>query len=368
MAKEIKFNLIVDDNPVRNIGDLQNNFNVQDVIEVYREGLLERWLKVREYNDYLKKIKEISSEEDMKLAKKLVEIFNVETEEAEIEQSVYALRFLKEKKENLKLLKNKEDNWKEIIKEYHQDYEDLKKSLIEEKSNMPYIKEAVQEIYERYLGLFKLNYSDFYSDFMDKKCIFPILAILMNENLRDVFLEDKEISSEVFDDIMENIEFNAGKYYGSSIEEETGEFDNENITDERVYIMEVHNNGNELIINDEYEGEEVENRVLDGLKIKSDNYNNYITYVKAEDMIADINAIMENMRIFSGETDGYWKDIEPKGKKCMVISMEAGNYVRNAAEHREELDTNDINGNFLILDGIDYKSDSEEDKLIYMEV
>jgi hypothetical protein len=76
----------------------------------------------------------------------------------------------------------------------------------------------------------------------------------------------------------------------------------------------------------------------------------------------------EQLKIFKGDTESYWKDIEPKGKKCMVISMEAGNYVRNAGKFGEELSSNDINGAFVILDGIDYKSRNVDHELLYMEV
>ena len=56
MAKTIKFNLICDNTPVRTIEDLQNNFSIEDVLNYYRNGLLCRWLKVRGYEEELKKV------------------------------------------------------------------------------------------------------------------------------------------------------------------------------------------------------------------------------------------------------------------------------------------------------------------------
>lgn len=46
MAKTIKFNLICDNKPIRTIDDLQNNFLIEDVMEYYDNGLLDRWLEV----------------------------------------------------------------------------------------------------------------------------------------------------------------------------------------------------------------------------------------------------------------------------------------------------------------------------------
>lgn len=49
MSKTIKFNLICDGNPVRNIEDLRDNFSIEDVLKVFHNGLLVRWLGVRGY-------------------------------------------------------------------------------------------------------------------------------------------------------------------------------------------------------------------------------------------------------------------------------------------------------------------------------
>ena len=67
-------------------------------------------------------------------------------------------------------------------------------------------------------------------------------------------------------------------------------------------------------------------------------------------------------------TDGYWKDLEPKGKKYMIISMGTGDFVRSAGVQGGDLSSSDIENNFVIVDGIDYKSNSEFRELTYMEV
>jgi hypothetical protein len=71
---------------------------------------------------------------------------------------------------------------------------------------------------------------------------------------------------------------------------------------------------------------------------------------------------------FGGKTTKYWKDIEPKGKKVMIIHMVEGNFIRNADKTLEELGATDVNGAFLILNGINYMSHTAEHQLIYMEV
>lgn len=71
---------------------------------------------------------------------------------------------------------------------------------------------------------------------------------------------------------------------------------------------------------------------------------------------------------YSGITDGYWKDLQPKSKKCLILKMEAGNFIRNSGKNGEELNSNVVNEEFLILDGIDYKSNNADHALIYMVI
>jgi len=74
------------------------------------------------------------------------------------------------------------------------------------------------------------------------------------------------------------------------------------------------------------------------------------------------------LQSYAGVTEGYWKDLQPKGKKCLILRMEAGNFIRNSGKNGEELNADAINKEFLILDGIDYKSNNADHALIYMVI
>ena len=81
-----------------------------------------------------------------------------------------------------------------------------------------------------------------------------------------------------------------------------------------------------------------------------------------------LSMLESNLCSFAGITDGYWKDLEPKGKKYMIISMDTGDYVRSAGNRDEEFSSSDVKERFLIVDGIDYKRNSANHALLYMEV
>ena len=52
----------------------------------------------------------------------------------------------------------------------------------------------------------------------------------------------------------------------------------------------------------------------------------------------------------------------------MILSMGAGNFVRSSGVHGGDLGYNDVHNQFILTDGIDYKSNSTSQKLLYMEV
>lgn len=376
MAKKIKFNLIIDDQPIRSVEDLKDNFNLQDILEVYKNGLLKRWLSVRGYNEYIEEVESLNLEDDIELLKRIVEIFDLDVSQQEIKRSVYSLEFIKEKNKRLDLINSKEKKWEKIISKYHKSYEEIVNNLIENKSDMSYIKEAVQEIYNKFLGLFYLNYKELYNELMEKRAIFPVIGILMNEELKNVLLSDAEIKSEIFRDIKVNINnstYDGDLYYGANVKRITGSFNNETVVKKKVCIIDYHKveNDNLLEIKDNknfYTDENIKYAILNKLIINSDNRNNFIKYVNYNDLISSPDSFRYNIKRFSGETNGYWEDIEAKGQKYLIISIENGNYIRNLGKTGEKLSSEDINGNFLILNGINYKSNNPNDELIYMEV
>ena len=81
-----------------------------------------------------------------------------------------------------------------------------------------------------------------------------------------------------------------------------------------------------------------------------------------------LKAIEDSLKMEGKETDDYWDDLEKKGNRFMIISMEQGNYVRNQGQTGMKLGADEINGKFVFLDGIDYMSNNKDNVLIYMEV
>ncbi len=356
MPKTIKFNLTLDGNPVRDIEGLQNNFCIDDVLTVYENGLLEKWLNVRKFDDYLKKVKKIKKEEGV--IKQLIKIFDIEKSEKEIMEGIYSLTFWEERKAQITEWETKDNNVKQIVEKYHFGYRELKEKILEHKFDMPFLKELTKQIYDTYFEIFEIDYKYFFNEFVDS-VPFVIFSILMNNDLRKIFLSDKDIYAILSLKMVYN-ENTLTNLYLSFIDSDikmrtqlvgTGEIlsDGLEVIDNYEPIIEISVDGN---VNHSVWRE---NRKL--------SFTNEVKYIR----LNDINNSM-SLSYFSGKTDNYWKDLEPKCKKFMIISMQEGNFVRNSAKQGEELSASDVNGKFPILKGIDYKSNNPAQILIYIEV
>lgn len=294
MAKTIKFNLILDNKPVRTIEDLRENFSIEDILELYNNGLLQRWLDVRGYSELLEKVNSIKADRNIEQIHQLINIFDIECDDAKIKEGIAILDYIVESKCLLEEYDKLNYKAKSVIDDYHSGYDSIINDIIENKDNMPKIKASIKEIEENYMGLFNFNYKDLYNNLVDNAPL-AIFAILMNTKMRSYF-----ISSD-------------------------------------------YSSGNTNLI-----------------------YNKIKEFVKNKTVLKE--KLGKELRVFKGNTEAYWKDIEPKEKMLMIISMQDGNYVRNAGIFGEELSSIYVNDNFIVLSGIDYKSNNAYHELLYMEV
>ena len=294
MAKTIKFNLILNGNPVRTVDDLKHNFSIEDVLEYHDNGLLQRWLHVRGYDEYLRKVNGMKFDSNISQIQQLIKIFEVECDDEKIKEGIAILEYIAERKLLLSEYRKSDYQARAVIDDYHSGYDAIVNDIIENAGNMSKIKAHIREVEENYMGLFSLNYRDLYNNLIVNAPL-AIFAILMNDEMRSYFIPDKYPNS-----------------------------------------------------------------------------NTDAIYNQVKKLVANKSELKEKLgselRVFTGNTEAYWKDIEPSEKRFMVVSMQDGNYVRSAGTFGEELSGTDINYNFLILSGIDYKSNNAHHELLYMEV
>ena len=299
MSKTIKFNLICDDNPIRTIEDLQENFSVEDVLKYYHNGLLLRWLTVRGYTEEQKEVSAIKDTEPLAIIKKLIKIFDIAVDEKNIEENIYIIKYRDE--ENVLNQIYKENGFKrnQIIEDYQSGYLQIIDDIYNNPHNITKIKAAIAELAKNYQWLIEMDNRRLFWTLYEHSPL-AILCMLMNDVFRAYYLHPQTNTS----------------------------YSKEQSDKQEIY---------QTLCN----------------FIHSSNFK---------------NNMKDHIQIFTGATDEYWKDLEPKGKKFMIISMEQGNYVRAAGLSGGDMTCNDIKDKFVIIDGIDYKSNHNSDALCYMEV
>lgn len=305
MAKTIKFNLICDDKPVRTIEDLQNNFSIEDVLAYYNNELLHRWLEVRGYSNQLEKVNAIATDKSMEIIKELIKIFNVICDDKKVEECVYILTYLEKRRKLCSIYEDTNYKTKNIINDYETGYRQLVEGILKNPNDAAKIKANVSEIVNNYAWILKLNHRDLFY-VMKGKSILAIMCLLMNEQSRKYYLPIEKKNED-----------------GTAVVE---------------------------------------------TELNADKATMFQIICSMISTFAFQTELGENLITFAGITDGYWKDLEPKDKKYMIISIGDGDFVRASGDSGGDLSRTDILNKFVILNGIDYKSSSTVRKLLYMEV
>lgn len=304
MAKTIKFNLICDGNPVRTIEELQNNFSIQDVLELYNNKQLHRWLKVRGYPQF-EDVTDITASDPMEIIKELIRIFDIETDKQEIEKDIYILNYLERRKERYAVYKQENYNIERIINDYESGYDALVRDILRHPDDVAFIKAKIHAIIANYTWILKRDHRALFYMLAERSPL-AIMCLLMNKQCRNYYLP-----------------------VAVAGEDGKKSFDIDKDFDKRQM------------------------------------------YEKIKKMITDkriLNSLGENLITESSVSTGIWTQLQPGGRKFMIVSMDKGDYVCPAYEGGDGLSVQDIRDKFVIINGIDYKSSSAKHCLRYMKV
>lgn len=304
MAKTIKFNLVCDGHPVRTVEDLQKNFSIEDVLEYYNNRLLHRWLEVREYPQ-LKAVSDITSSDSAEIIKELIRIFEVAVDMNKAEESIQMLKYLEERKKRCDAYEQKYYKVEEIIKGYEKGYSILVSGILRNPGNVGLIKANIAEIVTNYAWILELDHRALFYKLLAKSPL-AVMCLLMNKHCRKYYLPVEVVAED-------------GKKT----------LDIENDADKKQMY------------------EAIKKKITDK---------------------SFLDSLGRNLIIFSGKTDSFGRELQPKGKKFMIVSMNSGDYVRSNGLNGGDLSYDDVKDKFIIVDGIDYKSNATRHSLRYMEV
>lgn len=363
MAKTIKFNLICDDFPVRTLEDLQNHFSVEDILAYYDNRMLHRWLTVRGYTKELEAVSNIQQEDPFAIAKELIRIFDISTNPQEMESALYFLRY-KEERQRLHEAHDKvQARETTVLADHLKGYLQIKNGILQSPMDAAFIKASIQEMIEQYMDLFDLDHRALFYLFLEKSPL-AVMRLLMNPVSRMYYIPQKGISQESKPE--ENTSSGAVSSYSYPLESSR-----EAVASVLSRLSYLHTDVPATkAVEPVKNSEGTPSGQCDAAETRAnqDQEEMYAALCKAVDSAGFLDRLGENLKKFSGNTDGYWKDLEPAGKQYMILKMVRGDYVRSAGLLNGDLAQSDVMHEFVILDGVDYKSNSARDVLLYMEV
>lgn len=330
MAKTIKFNLIVDEKPVRTLEALRENFVVEDVLEALRGGLLLRWLETRGYTEEADKIRALTDVPggDAQTMKKVIAALGVEADEEEIRKSLYLFQYRAERDKRYQVYLRGKEREDKIIGTYFTDYFKLVDVLLNTEDAAK-IKATIAEMVGHYAWALEVDYRALFLTLSRNKRWLSIMCLLMNPVTRKYYLPVEIKSSE-----------------GSAILDVDRKLDPTDSDYERM-------------------------------EFKKQAFAAINAFVNQRIGLVQEGLGEKNLRIFAGNTGDFWKDLEASGKQYMILRMgvfssgatsSSLDYIRSARVDSVEYSTAQANGKFLILDGIDYKSTNSGQSVLYMEV
>lgn len=377
MAKTIKFNLILDNQPVRTIDELRENFSIEDMLKYFKNGFLLRWLKVRGYEEYQAVAAIDSSSTNKNIVLALIEIFNIsDVDIADVEEVASMIEYQEQTTKLNEVYAENAFDKKQIIEDYHAGYDNLILHMEENSRNVGILKADVLQIEKEYAKLFALNYYDLYYRLLrsaPKAISIMITKELFkkywvdegaNEKIRQsIMLEEYIISEFTYDELIQHMEKNSNNMpiLKTDVLQIEKRYFNQFTSDysylsslcyaapKAIFAMLTRNSFREYLIGD---------KANDDIKNRIENY-------LLDENLLELH-LGSDLKRYSKNTLGSWVQIESPNVKIMVLSN-IGSAIRSPGSDKTFWHT-DIQKSLPIFDGIDYRSTSNFCELLYMEV
>lgn len=196
MAKTIKFNLMCDGYPCRNIEDVQEHFCIEDMLEYYESGLLKRWLEVRGFKDELAEVEAIKATEVLQITEELIRIFEILTDEDKVKEAVSLINYQKKRQAANQVNEERGYQSATVITNYVSGYDSIIKEMLDRSTPSKVVQQHINTLATDYQPLFEKNiYTFFTTSLKDRPLV--CLNLLYNEHSRK-FLVPKYSSIDEF--------------------------------------------------------------------------------------------------------------------------------------------------------------------------
>ncbi len=205
MKKPIRFNLQFHNGEesvqIRNLDDLEENMNLNDLLDSFLSGDLERWLIQRSETDRAKLISYLEHNDDEETLFKLFEALDLGFPESEIKDIVGCYIHQKAVAQARSMISASAEEIRESdvsisndpqIKVFNtsrfEEYKQLKEQIKSlDKYQLPAYKPLIDVLISDYPDYFEIDCVNFYYEMYEAKCPLAILTLLMNSKWKSFY-------------------------------------------------------------------------------------------------------------------------------------------------------------------------------------
>ncbi|MCH5144502.1 hypothetical protein JMF94_05325 [Desulfovibrio sp. UIB00] len=348
--KVIKFFIRINNVPCHSFDDLQKNFYVQDVISLHRQGVLARWLRVvghKDKADALPAATEMG--DDIALGQKLVEVLCPGFDKNNLRAALDALGFETLAAERAALAAQGQKNWSAFATAYHGKFEDLLRQAAQRRSDFEFLCQVAICLVDNYWNLVEENVEKFIQRlFVEVPCLFfPLIAMgkfrkqeyensvraILAEHIKKVFYIKTDSNESWYEHICTKVDYDI--IYSIDVTESSDPFLHhwKRTGAPMQYISK------QIPSTIEGEGEKI---------IGEMTTNIYFHQIKKQ-------------------IDSWDDVVQDKSKKIMLIYADSLAHMR-PVRSRDDYTDNDINSQFPVFCGLDYKSTNNNPLVVYIDL
>lgn len=160
MAKKIKFNLHCNGQKIANMESLRENFNLEDIVEHFQSGRLQRWLEAQGFVCELEKVRAINATEIEQIIKELLQVFEIETSEDECNQVIQDIHLMQTYFKNKKEIKNilqENIQQQKLSEDWNEEFRNLVIGIMQNSTDKELIRRNLERIIKDHHHLLSLH-------------------------------------------------------------------------------------------------------------------------------------------------------------------------------------------------------------------
>lgn len=344
--KKIKFFIRINGVPCHTLNDLQQNFYLQDVMDLHYQDILRRWLTALEHKEEAAALPAVGVVENkVSMGQKLVEILCPNFDKNSLRAALDALQFDMNAEQQIAIVKQGQKQRAEFVELYHASFDELLCLASERRDDFEFLCLTAICLVEDYWNLVEENMEKFSNRlFSDAPCLFfPLLAL-------GKFYDDehgRKVRRKLFNHIEHEILSSSCDSWYECICAGTIKTDEETLEAEELLEVEDSRRSTRIRLL----------KFLSRYQKKGMNDDLGIYEIKPGNLF---------FHRVEKQIDSWDDVVQDRSIKTMVIYADTFAHVR-PVRSREDYTHSDIE-NFNVFDGLEYKSTNPSPLMIYIEL